>query len=386
MSRRAAYVTLLVAAVALRLYFLVFTIGTSDVAYKRAWASLALKHGVGEAYAKSPYLNEPPLIIAASALMLRAEDVVPIEFSDLYRAVQIVADGVACVALIVIARRAQWSDPREPALLYFVSPAVIFLSAFHCNADATLVALILVSFALLPASATAAGIALGAATGVKVVALLLLPIVLCVVSRRAAFASGFVAAIAVIFGVPALDGGLAVITNTFGYHGVGNWWGVPSMARALSMAVESDLPLRLVAGYDSIVRLVVAAIVGIGMLLAWRTRRRAGHDETALMTASAFVFVAVLVVASGFGVQYLSWPLAFLPFALGRGHAIVVHAAVSLFLFTVYTQWSGGFPWSYADADAAGAVTTALVTMGWVVWLLLAASAIVIAKRNHAPT
>ena len=44
--------------------------------------------------------------------------------------------------------------------------------------------------------------------------------------------------------------------------------------------------------------------------------------------------------------------------------------------FTVYTHWSRGLPWFFANSDAPDATTTSLVIFGWLVWAFMAAAAV----------
>jgi hypothetical protein len=337
---------------ALRFWLTATTFGTSDVIYKTTWAHLAERFGVANAYAHSPFMNDPPLAVAASVLLDRHA----IAFGDLFRFVQTLADLVSLACLALLAK-------RETALAYFLSPAAIMISGFHCNSDPSMIAFVLLAALLLARGRYASsGAVLALATGVKVVPLLLLPVFLIAARKHAArFGAAWTAMMALLFGVPAAIGGIAVLRNTFLYKSVGNWWGVISMLH-FAGATNAE---RFFRAMNTIV--VLAAVAAITLLFA--------RNRITLLAACGLVFTALLVLGAGFGVQYLLWPLAFLPFFAPRLIRFAVHASTALFLFTVYTHWSGGLPWFFANSDTPDATTTALVVFGWVVWLALAAAA-----------
>jgi hypothetical protein len=61
---------------------------------------------------------------------------------------------------------------------------------------------------------------------------------------------------------------------------------------------------------------------------------------------TAFLFLAF---SPGFGIQYLAW---LVPWAVAAGTAATAlyYATGGVFAFLVYTYWSGGLPWYFADA------------------------------------
>jgi uncharacterized membrane protein YphA (DoxX/SURF4 family) len=94
----------------------------------------------------------------------------------------------------------------------------------------------------------------------------------------------------------------------------------------------------------------------------------------------------VLFLAPGFGVQYLYWPLPFLAFALPRIAAVAVHAIISVYLFAVYTVWSQGWPWWFAENRGSPQAVEALSKGGLVLWLLLGVAAVVALRWGRART
>ena len=93
------------------------------------------------------------------------------------------------------------------------------------------------------------------------------------------------------------------------------------------------------------------------------------------------MLLTVLALAPGFGVQYTGWIIAFLPFAfLWRG-AIVMNAVVSLFLFTTYTVWSGGWPWWFADIARPGPHRWVAAVAGYITWGIVCGALVVAVRR-----
>src|SRR5207247_1935988 len=149
--------------------------------------------GIGPAYQYAPYLNHPPL---SGAIMIAADrlgSTVGLEFPDAFRLFQTLAD---CATAGLLYRR---SRSREIAAFFFVSPAAIFLSGFHCNADPTMMALLVASVW------TTSGALFGLASGIKIAPLPLAPFFLINLDwrRRIFFVLSSVTALVLIF-VPAV--------------------------------------------------------------------------------------------------------------------------------------------------------------------------------------
>jgi len=79
--------------------------------------------------------------------------------------------------------------------------------------------------------------------------------------------------------------------------------------------------------------------------------------------------ISFFVFTPGFAVQYLAWivaPAVFLSIWL----ALYVNLVSGIYLFEVYTYWSGGFPWYYANSWAAKPCMTPYIKiLGIIIWL-----------------
>lgn len=357
------YSLAIVAGVLARLYFVAFTIGTTDAIFMTMWGHLASAYGVAGAYAHHPLLNHPPLSVFILARLYELAHASGLEFTNLIRLWQVLADISSAACLFVLGR-------RYASLFFFLSPAAIFISGFHCNTDPTMICLILVAVVcLVKEHPVWSGIALGLATGIKILPLLIVPLFFVHASRRWRFAMAYTIAFAAMF-APVLLFSRAAFGNIFLYRGVGNWWGPVSMLTWLHRP-------ELVQFYTRINALVLIGVVFAALFLFRRST---------LLASIAFAYMLLVALAAGFGVQYLVWPLPFLAFALSKRWAITVNALISFFLFVVYTMWSGALPWNFADSQKPGVTTDSLVFLGWIVWLaLIAASVWAVRSRGSLP-
>src|SRR6266849_6557835 len=160
---KAGLVSLFAAALAVRLILIATSFGSTDALLLMAYTHLAERHGIGPAYQYAPYLNHPPLSGAIMNAADRLGSAVGLEFSDAFRLLQTLAD---CATAALLCRLGK---SKEAAAFFFVSPAAIFLSGFHCTADPTMMALLVASVW------TTSGALFGLASGIKIAPLPLAP-------------------------------------------------------------------------------------------------------------------------------------------------------------------------------------------------------------------
>ncbi len=377
----AAFAVCLLAGLIVRVALTATSVGTNDVVFMIMWARLANEFGIAHAYAHNAVLNHPPLSLLSFHLMDLAARRIGIEYTDVMRLVQIAADVVTTAALARIARLKGF-DARAVSLMFWLSPAAIAISAFHCNTDPTMVALTTVAVMLaLDDRATWSGAALALATGIKILPLLALPIFFIVLARRRAAFLGAFAAVAFVIFVPArLIGGPAVWRNVFAYSGFPGKWGITGIFYNAGLRLGAGRPFVLLAyAYAEYGKYVLA--IALVALFAWLWRSRSDRAN-ALTAAVPLAFLLAIFLAPGFGIQYLVWPLPLLPFLLPRSWALALNAAFSAYAFLAYTIWSRGFPWWYADSVAPTPGKIWVTIVGIPVWLLTGA-AIAVAIRNR---
>lgn len=387
---RPRFLLLVGVGVSLRLLLIWTSIGTNDVVNWIAFAGLVDKVGIAESYSRIAELNHPPLSLAILLGLEKLRLVSGIEIGDLLRIVQVLFDVVAVAALWSIGRVTRRS-PERLALFYFLSPVSMMVTGFHGNTDPAMVALLLASLALLlrdePWPFTA-GLLFAAAVGIKIVPLLLLPLLVLWRRDRWRLLAGVASALAASFLPFVLLGGFVVIERIFGYNTQEANSGLPYLLFSLAelLRERAGAAARLLANaavaWVAVARYAVLfAVAAYSLALTARNRR----DDARLLAGCGTILLFILVLSPGGGLQYLVWPIAFLPFALAAAERWLVVAVFSLTQFTLYTIWSDGFPWWFADSTAVRPGID-LVWMANLVWLTsLAAGSIAVVRTLRAP-
>jgi len=365
-NERRLFLVAIVAGTLLRILQTATSLGSLDAMLWYRFAELLDRVGVLGAYEETKLMNHPPLVLAIARVTNRIGVALGLEFQDSFRLLQIAADVVTAFVLVRIVQRMQVA-PYAP-LLFFLSPAVLFISAFHCNSDPLMMMfLVLAAAAALEERPVIAGLALACAVGIKIVPLLVGPLFLIALRGKRArlqFLGACVAGAAVIFGPALVVSGSTFVQQVFGYTGFVRAWGIPLLARVLQTTMGVQVPL----GWLPFA--LVAALAGL-----WWFSRHAGTERLPALIATSYLIV--LFLAPGFGVQYLYWPLPFLAFALPRAAAIAFHAVASVYVFALYTVWSGGWPWWYGDSAGSAQTQELLAKGGLVVWVVVGVAAVV---------
>ena len=363
-------------AVAARVALIATTYGTNDAGFMAVSVDLVKRAGISRSYAHTAMMNHPPFSFAIMRVIDAIATAIGIAFVDVFRFVQVLADIAAATALFFIGRETSVEHGRALALFLLLSPGAAFISAFHCNTDATMVALVCIAASLLMRQPLISGGVLALATGIKIVPLLFLPMWMRA-TRATRFVIGFAIVFLLIFVPPIVIGGPIVARVVFGYRGgLPHEWGIPGVAFAISRLFA---PARAVmtwwVAHGS--WFVYAAIVGI-----WAISLRARTANFLHLTE--IMLLAILALAPGFGVQYIGWLIAFLPFAFSWRGAIAMNGAISLFLFITYTVWSGGWPWFFADITRRGPYRWVAAVAGYTMWVIVGVALVIAIRRFSA--
>ena len=383
-NRRESLVLLaaFVAGMALRLALLFTTVGSTDSMHVTMWGATVAKHGVAASYQLSSLINHPPASLAALAAAWRLGEALSVQTYQVVRAAQILADIITALLLVLLGRR--FGRGSELAVLFLLTPAVMFISAFHCNTDPTMMMFIVAAVVAMAHERPAwSGALLAAAVNVKIVPLLLVPLfVTAAWPRLTRFVAAFAAVVAIGF-VPALvQAGPIMIRNVFFYPGYAGEWGIPALlleiARTFRQLGPTIVPAAKFYAFSAGKLVAVASIAITSLVLWWRSRPISAMQ---LGAGVSLMLLLLLFFTAGFGVQYLLWPLPLLPLLISRRAYIIVAGVVSAWLFYTYTIWSDGFPWWFADARTHFPGTRAYIVFGLVTWLTLGVTAAVALPR-----
>ena len=361
MSTRERRILLLViaAGVVLRALHTVTSLGSADsLTWVQNILTMERAGGVLRAYFEDRGLNHPPLSLAIARAVSEVSKLAGVEFQDAFRLLQTLADVVTALALARLAG-------LYAATLFMLSPAAIFITGFHCQSDPMMTMLVVLAVvATVEKRALPAGIAIGCAAGIKIIALVALPLLLLRFRGRDVLRYlGAAAAVgALVFGPAIAVTGTVMLRNVFLYTGLSAGWGLKFVLWPLLRDFAELRPML-----PLLPLLLLAALAAL-----WFAELRRRNDEDDRLRVARIVGTAlllVLVLAPAFGVQYLFWPLPFLALVLRRTEALALHGIISAFLFAMYTTWSGGWPWWFGS-HKAGAPAVWWARWVWIALLL----------------
>lgn len=369
LSERAILLIGLGAGAVLRIVQIATSIGSVDAYFWTRHVEFVEKFGVLGAYHVSRVINHPPFALGIALVTKRLGALFGLQLFDSFRILQGVADVVTAFALLAIARRLGRDDGVWIALVFFLSPAAIFISAFHCNSDPLMVMFIVLAIlAVVNERPILAGLLIGAACGIKIIAFPVLPLLLFGFRGWKARVQFLVTAAVVgtlIFVPPVVVSGWVAIRNIFLYTGWRGAWGIPLVINVIGFAFPRIVPED---PGGLVTPLLILALLTLWSVEAWRALKREDMDSTRLLHVTGLAFLIVLFLAPGFGIQYLLWLLPYPAFLFRRKAVLILHAVISIFVFWLYTSWAQEWPWVYAD----GGHNSPWVGMfGLVVWVAI---------------
>jgi hypothetical protein len=235
--------------------------------------------------------------------------------------------------------------------LLAVAPIAVMISGFHGNTDPIMISLVVAAAYSMDRQLPPwlAGSAFGAACSVKVWPLVLMPVFLLSAGtwkRRAMFLGSF-AAVAGLLGLPwLLTMPDLIVTRVFDYVPFEGLWG-------LAFAFP---------GHGSLFRRVLFA--GVLAAEAYMYER-----VPSVFVQCGIISFLFLFLTPGFGPQYLAWVVPW-TVAAGWPAAGLFHLAGAFYLFELYTAWSKGIPWYFANAYTSW-IPPWVLRAGLLPWLLL---------------
>ncbi|HVR61140.1 MAG TPA: glycosyltransferase 87 family protein [Polyangia bacterium] len=377
---RLAVALLVVGALGLaaRLWVSYLSHGSNDINTWGWFAADERLHGVGWLYDHRDGFNHPPLMVMMAGALHALAEKARLRFDFLFKLPSVAADLAA--ALLI-----HWRWRRQSALLaaaafalFCWNPASFLVTAHHGNTDPLCATLSLLAGLLVDrGNGFAAGLALGGAVNVKLIPVLLLPALLSALpSARAClrFAGGL--ALGAVPFIPVLIGHWpGFYRRVLAYRSFPHEWGITSMLASF----KSLGHLREVgAALDSfwIARGSLFILAGAVALAAVNRARHRAWDAP---TLAACVYLLFILLAPGFGLQYLIYPIPLL-FVVRLPRAVFYSTLAGAFMLLVYySLWTGGRPYysEFREGIPAGAKV-----VGNFVWLLCATTIVSLLRRR----
>ena len=295
---RWAWLALGALGVAARLWLWWVSIGSYDVYMWMAHAQHIFKEGLVATYKDDPVFNHPPLMGFYAAQVWRWCGSNPANFARLIKLPGLAGEALSLWALW------RFAGPRAFAL-YACLPAAVLVSGFHGSTDSLCAALVLVAaIAFDRERYLSSGLLWSAALNVKLMPLVLLPLPLCGTRKWhnfTRFCTGLALGL-VPFIPPGLSATHAMYHNLVSYRSNLANWGIPAL---LNGAI--DIPelrphfLPVEQWYAANGRyLILGAVVAIAAIPVLRRSMN-------LTTKAALGAALFLLLASGFGVQYVEF-------------------------------------------------------------------------------
>lgn len=295
---RWAWLALGVIGVTARLWLWWASIGSYDVYLWMRHAQYIFKHGLAATYKDYAVFNHPPLTGLYAAQVWRWSGASVPNFARLIKLPGVAGEAVSLWALW------KFGEPRAFAL-YACLPAAILVSGFHGNTDSLCAALVLVAaIAFDRERYFTSGLLWSAALNVKLMPLILLPLPLLATHtwRNLRRLWGGILLGLVPFIPPGLRAAHAMYHNFLSYRSNLSEWGIPALLNA-AIDVPNLRPyfLPLEDWYAVNGRyLILATVIALATLPALR-------KSMSMATKAALGAALFLLLASGFGVQYVEF-------------------------------------------------------------------------------
>ncbi|MCU1329692.1 MAG: rane protein [Bryobacterales bacterium] len=364
------------AALICRLCLAIFTYGTNDASMWESSAAIVRDTGGGAIYkglveVRDPegkplhrqVFNHPPFMIRVLAGMNAVKVATGIPVRVTLRLVDAAADVGTVILTAAILRHLFGSIPLPSMLLVVIAPAWMCISGFHANSDPLLVFFLVLTVYLAEVRACTgwAMVAFAFATGIKVVPIVLFPALFlwCNSWRERVRALLIIATFWLVTACPWLiHTPAAMMGHIFGYRSPTGLWGI-----GLLLVESHSDRAWLFNSYGQYLMAVVLVLAAVLM-------NRGGKRAFLFCQFGVLLFLFHLLTP-GFGIQYLAWLIPWatvLPWRLVAAHVI----ASSAFCAAVYTYWSGGAPWYYANSVTVGPWGWLPALIGLVVWFTVA--------------
>lgn len=334
-QRRTLLIASVVVGLALRLGLSAISQGTNDAATWERFGNSIRTHGLLDSYRLETEMNHPPIPLIWATLSTVAGE--KAKFAFAMKIPAILADMTACLLLWRIwTSRGDFKRATLASWGMALSPVAILVSGYHCNTDNVVAMLALLAMYLIDSrkSFFFVGLAVGAAINIKLIPILLIPISFSFCRNRhdIQLLLGGLAVMALPF-TPLLTVPDVLVRNLLKYAPPLCEWGVPFFFKVsltyepLKHTAELFLERYLWIGRWSI--MAIAITLGIDSHL----HRRWNPYQLAFL-----VLASMLVLAPGFGVQYLVLVVPPL-MAVSIARSWMYGALAGIFLAVVYATF-----------------------------------------------
>ena len=299
----------------------------------------------GARYENQPFIHPPfMLTVLRTWGLLRKLTGLPLGFW--LRLTSAIAD---VLSLVLVARLLKGLPRLKDAglglLAMALCPVSVVISGFHGNTDPVMIAFVLLSVYWLETRRALwmSGAAMGMALSIKIVPVIFIPAVLLYLpGMRQRWR--YLATVAAVFGLGSLPylvrDPILIAKTLMSYNSRPGLWGFSVLAVFFGDSANWGWLFRSYAAGGKILVLVAILCVSIAINLR--------PNKPPLMLQCGAVAFLFLFLAPGFAMQYLAWLVPWV-LALGLWPALVFYAVTGVFVFIVYNDWCGGFPWYAAD-------------------------------------
>jgi hypothetical protein len=333
---------------ALRLPLSYFVVGSNDVLNWERFARHIDGEGLPSLYSIDPLFNHPPLGALLVTLLYRASIAFNIPFPFTLRLPGLFGDLLLIFVLYQSIRLSNNVDkPSSYIPLYFAwSPIALLISGFHGNLDSFVTSLTFLALVMVEnrRNSFLSGLLFGTALSIKLVPTPLLPLLIIKSKKRMLSLSGLILPLLSLF-VCVFSIGSPFIRNVFNYAPPLEYWGIPALLLFLR---ESTLYEMFSLDFVTLFR--ANSVVAKGCILIGCFLLTLKNHTSSVIEIAALSFSIMLLLAPGFGPQYLIYPLPFLLSAdikIGL-YYLVAGSFALIILYSSFLLPNSGFTTSHA--------------------------------------
>jgi len=344
---------------AVRIYFVIFTEGTTDVAVWQFHAAGVLEKGLIGYYHANGEMNHPPFIGIIMSWLLKLSGAGGVPFRILLRAPFAALDAGTAILLMYCFCFGPYRFLIAAG--YWLHPLAMIFSAYHGNTDSSVAFfLVLCVFLLSKEKVIWAGVVLGISFWIKLPGILAVPAMVFFLPNwrqrlkflSACGAAGFLSYIPALLIDPAV-----VYTNVFGYEGrivvttaQTPTWGPMVLLMPFFNGLPLDWRMKLGEGVLFLSRRGAWLAVGLIVIFSWIRRSKRTIQQLGATIAAAYIILYGL--SNSWSFQYFAWSIPFWFFTpvLFLSVATVL---TSIYIYSLYWLLCGN-PWLLGEWDFLG--------------------------------